>query len=528
MPPPVSTTRATMRHALIYSGAAIASRVIGLLMLPLYAHALRGHGYAVIGMLDVGLNFLVSLLAYGMQGAIIRLYHDEKDPARKRVVVSTGIILIAAVTAVLVLPLMLFSRPLAALLVADAGLSHLVIMALFSFSFEMVGQAAVSWLLIRSRSKLLGVLSLARLLLGVALNIELILRRGMGLDGYFIAGLVVNLASAVAFVALAVHGCGRRYDREISRRIRDLLLPLVPGSLASWAGRQAERVLARGLISLESVGILEMAYRFPILIAMVVTTPFMQSWDTRRFEIADEPGAPQTIARMFTYFSFLVIWVGLVMAVVIRPVLELLTPPEFHLAYRLARVEIVTTILQGMQFHLMFGLAYAKNTVMISKLRGGAAVIKVLLSWYFIAKWGIYGAALSAAVMGLLALVLDYHYSQRHYRLPLEWRTLGLIIAVAGGIFLWLVNWDVTTTALFGWVDGTLMPRLQAAIADSFLGDWRDGRLARELATRSQPITEIVLKGLFAAAFGLLLPALHQPTRDRWLGAARRRVLRRA
>lgn len=527
MLPPVSTTRATLRHAIVYSGAALASRAIGLLMLPLYAHALRGHGYAVIGMLDVGLSFLASLLAFGLQGAIVRLYHDEKDPARKPVVVSTGTILIGVATGVLVLPMMLLSKPLASLLVADAALAHLVILALISFLIDMVGQAAAAWLLIRSRSQLMGVISLAKLLLGVALNIELILRRGLGLDGYFVAGLLVNLAGAIVFVALAVRDCGTRYDREISGRIRSLMLPLVPGALAGWLGRQAERVLARGLISLESVGILEMAYRFPVMISLVITTPFIQSWDTRRFEIADQPDAPQTIARMFTWFTFIIVWVGLVMAVVIQPVLELLTPPEFHMAYRIARIEIITTILQGMHAHLVFGLFYAKATATISKLRIITTVAKLLLSWVFIASWGINGAALSAAVMGLIALSLDFHFSQKHYRLPMEWRKLGVIIGVALAVFFVLANWDVKATALFGWIDGSLMPRLQDALAGTPLAEWRDGRLVRALRDNSEPLTGILLKGVIAACFGALLPFVHRPLRDKWLAAARRLVVRR-
>lgn len=140
---------------------------------------------------------------------------------------------------------------------------------------------------------------------------------------------------------------------------------------------------------------------------------------------------------------------------------------------------------------------------------------------------GIYGAAFSAAVMGAVGLAADFHYSEKHYKLPLEWRTLGVITAAAVATFLWLVNWDITTTALFGWVDGSLMPRLQAALADSVLADWREGRLVHELADHSKPVTEILLKGMFAAGFGTLLPIVHPPTRTKWLAAAQRRVSRR-
>ena len=38
----MSTTRATMKHAAVYSAAAMAGRLIGFIMLPFYAHILRG------------------------------------------------------------------------------------------------------------------------------------------------------------------------------------------------------------------------------------------------------------------------------------------------------------------------------------------------------------------------------------------------------------------------------------------------------------------------------------------------------
>jgi O-antigen/teichoic acid export membrane protein len=518
-----STTRATMKHAAVYSAAAMAARLIGFIMLPFYAHVLRGHGYAVIGMLDVGLGFLLSLLVYGMQGSIIRLYHDEKDPARKPVVVSTGIILIGAVTAVVTIPLMVFSKPIAALLIDDAGLNHLVILALLAFNFDMVGQAASSWLLVRSRSAQMAGLSLLRLVLGLSLNIYLILIKGMGLDGYFISSLSVNVFSCVIFVGIALRDCGRGFDPEIARTIRSFLVPLMPGSIASWVGRQVERIMAKSLINLESVGILEMGYKFPVLISMMVITPFMRSWETRRFEIADQPGAPQTIAGMFTYYIFILCWVGVLLAVVIKPVLEMLTPPEFHLAYRIARVEIVTVILQGAYYHLLFGLAYAKDTKTISNLRTGTAAFKIVLSWFFISTWGIYGAAYSAAVTGVVTAILTFRYSQRHYRLPLQWGALAFVVGSAAMVFLLATRWDVTATTAYAWLDTQVLPAVSDGLGRTFLGSWKDGKYVQVLAERSGLLAEIALRGTTAACYAVLVPAIHPPTRTRFLTRLRQR-----
>ncbi len=512
----MSTTRATMKHAAVYSAAAMAGRLIGFVMLPFYAHILRGGGYAVIGMLDVGLGLLLSLLVYGLQGSIIRLFHDEKDPARKPVVVSTGIILIGSATALLTVPLIIFARPISAFLLDDADLSRLTIMALLSFNFDMMGQAASSWLLVRSRSAQMAGLSLMRLFVGLSLNIYLILIKGMGLDGYFISSLVVNFLSCLVFVGIAFRGCGHEFDPKIARTIRRFLLPLIPGSIASWIGRQVERILAKTLINLESVGIMEMGYKFPVLISMMIIKPFMQSWETRRFEIADQTDAPRDIARMFTYFIFILAWVGLIMAVVIKPLLEVLTPPEFHIAYRIARVEIVTIILMGAYRHLIFGLAYAKDTATISKLRIGTSTFKVALSWFFISTWGIYGAAFSAAVTGLISVILVFHFSQKKYPLRLEWGPLAVMIVCGGGLFLWLNRWDFTTTGAFHMLHEQFLPWVTNGVAQTFLGSWKEGKLITALGERTLPVAEIILKGSVAACFIIVLPIIHPTTRQKW------------
>jgi len=511
----MSTTRATMKHAAIYSAAAMAGRAIGFIMLPFYAHVLRGHGYAVIGMLDMALGFLLSLLVYGLQGSIIRLYHDEKDPARKPVVVSTGIILIGVTTAMLTIPAMVFSRPIAAFLIDDANLSHLVILALLSFNFDMIGQSASSWLLIHSRSTQMASLSLMRLFVGLSLNIYLILIRGMGLDGYFISSLTVNALSCVVFVGIAWRDCGAQFDREIAATIRRFLLPLMPGSIASWIGRQVERVMAKGLINLESVGILEMGYKFPVLISMMVIRPFMRSWVTRRFEIADQPGAPETIARMFTYFFFIITWIGLIMATVIKPVLIILTPPEFHIAYRIARVEILTIILRGVGLHLIFGLTYAKDTATISKIQTGTSVFKVILSWFFISNWGIYGAAFSAAVTRLISDIIVFTFAQRRYHLSLQWKSLALMTAVAGGLFIGLNLWDPANTAAYAVLQDHFVPLMQDAVGATFLANWKDGKLITVLGERAAPMAEMILKGGIAALYVLILPVIHAETRNK-------------
>jgi len=519
----MSSTKETMKHAGIYSTAAMLGKMVGFLMLPFYAHILRGDGYAVIGMLDAGLALLISLLGYGIRGTVIRLYHDQESPGQQRAVVSTGIHLILAATILLTVPLMVFSRPISALLLDNPDHSRLMVMSLIGLIFEMGGQGAASWLLIRSQSIKFAAVNLFRLIMGLSLNIWLIVILNLGLDGYFISAVVTSVLCNSLLLYYAYRDCGTGFDRPISRQILNFLVPLIPGNLISFASQQAERYLVKFQIDLASVGILEMGYKFPVIIVQFVTTPFMQSWNTRRFEIADQEGADRRIGQMFTYFLFLIVFVGLVMAVVIRPVLVILTPPEFHAAYRIAWAEILTLILSGVYYHLTFGLLYAKHTHTLTLIRGWTSVIKVGLSWWLISTWGIAGAAWSAAVMAAVAAGIGYRTSQRRYRILMEWQKLISVCGLALGMFFLINRWDPADTAVFRLISTKWLVALIDWIASTPLGEWKDGKLPIVLAARAAPLTEVLLKALAAAPYGLILIVVHDGARQRLVNLIRRR-----
>lgn len=510
-----SSVRDTMKHAGIYSTGAMLGKVLSFLMLPFYAHILRDSGYAVIGMLDAGMALLVSMLAYGTRGASVRLYHDQTDPALKPVVISTGNTIILVTATLLAVPLMIFARPVAGFLLDNPDHDHLLILSLISFILEMGGQAASAWLLIQSQSIKFAAINLLRLVVGLGLNIYLIVILQLGLEGYFVSVVISSALANGLLLYFAYRDCGRRLDRNVARQFRQWMLPLIPGNMVSFASRQIERYLVKFQIDLNSVGLLEMGYKFPVLIAELVTTPFMQSWNTRRLEIAEDDGADRRIGEMFTFYLALALLVGLVMAVVIRPVLIILTPPEFHAAYRIAQVEIATIILNGVYMHVIFGLFYAKHTGTLARIRGWTSALKVGLAYGCISLWGIAGAAWSAAIIGLISVLLGFNLAQRRYKVQYPWPRILLLLGLAGAGFLLLGTWDPAGSPPHDLLVDSWLPALRSGIDATPLGTWKDGKVGMLLAERTGPIAEVLIKGLLAALFALVLPAVHDGSRRR-------------
>jgi len=84
------------------------------------------------------------------------------------------------------------------------------------------------------------------------------------------------------------------------------------------------------------------------------------------------------------------------------------------------------------------------------------------------------------------------------------------------GIFLGLNHWAFANSRAFHFLDGQAMPWLQDVLGRTFLGAWKDGKLINALGTRSPQIAEIILKGVLAAGFLVVLPIIHPTTRRRW------------
>jgi len=512
----MSTIRSTFRHASVYTMAAVLGKLISFFMLPFYAHILQDVGYGVIGMIDTTLAFLMGLLAYGARGGIVRLYHEHPE-GRKNEVVSTGFLLVGMTVFALVGLLLPFSGLISRGLLGDSKYAILLVMALVGFALELTGQAASSILLIQRRSLFYSGVGMLRLFVGLGLNIWLVVILRWDLYGYFLSSLLTSLISNVIFIVAALRICGRRFDHGTARELIRFQLPLIPGNLASFVSRQVERILVRYQIDLASLGVLEMGYKFPVLISLLVTQPFMRSWNTTRTEIADEPGAPRQIGQMFSFFLALVVFGGLLIAVNIKTVLHLLTPPEFWPAYRIARIDVLALILTGCYYHVSFGLYYAKDTATMSKLRAATSVVKVLLSYLFIRFWGLYGAAWSAFITALILATAGGVLAQRRYRIELEWRKIAAVVGWAVVLFLLLTRTDLRVLGAWRWLDGTALPQLVDILSRTPVGSWKDGKVMALLSERSALTADLVLQVLFCFGYLAIVPALHSETRRRLL-----------
>lgn len=446
-----SLAQVTFRHAAIYSFANLLGKAIGFILLPLYAHALGADGYGVIGMVDASISLLSSLLAYGYQNAITRFYHEQTDE-QKLLTVSTGYWVNFGTSLILVGLALLGSPFLADLMLGSVDHTLLLCMAFLAFFMDMAIQAAGSILTIQQRSLTYSAFGLFRLICGIFFNIFFILWLEWGLYGYFLSSVLTSLFHFIVIQHFCFKKCGTGFNRDLAREMVRFQLPFIPGALISYASRQTERIILRVVESIEKVGVLEMAYKFPSLITLLIHQPFMTAWNTERIRLSQEDpvAAAKKIGDMFTLSLFSLVFFALLIALCIQDILILLTPREFWEAERIARIECITLVIACAVQHVSFGYLHQKDSKSWAMLNSVVSIGKIFFSVFFITWMGILGAAYSALLGAIVLLGFSLAGGQKRFAINYH-HGINLMLVSAAFMIFFVTEW--TADDLMRWAE---------------------------------------------------------------------------
>jgi len=513
-----------MKHAAIYSAAAALGKVLGFLMLPIYAHAFGSDGYGVLGMLEVSTTLLLSLFVGTFCAGIMRIYHEE-PPERQDKVVPTGTVMMLLLALVILAVTWPLATPISQLLFGTPKHAILVRLAFAALFFDMTSSTAGMILVIRRHSATNSIIGLLRILLFLSLNVYLIVVREMGLLGFYISTLVASCLAGLVLFGISTAQCRLHFDKEIARKLLRFHWPTMPGNLVNWIGGQIEKVVVRFGIGIGGVGILTMGYRLPLLIPTIVVVPFMASWNTKRMELAEagHPDTPRRLGSMYTTFLFLILFAGLLIAANVDTLLRLLTPIEFWPAARISRVLVLKSVLASSYLYLNFGLFFAKDMKTFSTIRGVTAALSVVLSIVFVGLWGIAGAAYAACCVSAVKLAWGGSIAQKRYHIPIEKQRVATLVGVALLLYALIAHGPLQTLPGLDPVIQRGVEQLVRLAQDSPLASWRSGRVVEGLQAGTDDILLLIAKSAYCLLFGLLAPVAHRGLWGRVRGRFRTR-----
>jgi O-antigen/teichoic acid export membrane protein len=428
--------RQLVGQSAVYGLGGLISRVLAVLLLPLYTAYLDPGDLGKVGVVTALNAVLVTVLRGGISSAFFRFWFDSPEPERRRTVLRTSFwYTMGAATFGLVVG-WIFAAPIADALALD-GEDWLVRAAFVGLWAQMNYEQLTAVFRVEQRAWGFLVASLANVAITIGATIVLVVFLDEGALGVIAGNFTGTLAVYLALLGYRREQLGLEFDRRLLSAMQRFGWPLVPSALALIAINFSDRLFIARLASLAEVGRYELGVRIASAMVLLLSA-FRMAWPGFAFSIEDEGEAKRTYAFVLTYLVALASWVALALGLLAPWLVKLLAPTNeaFWPGQRVvAPLAFAATLFAGYVV-VSIGIGRARRTGFNWVVTGTAAAVNIALNLTLVPKYGMEGAA-TAAVAGFAVLfVFMALYAQRIYPVPYQWRRVSTALAAAAALTL--------------------------------------------------------------------------------------------
>ena len=419
---------------MIYGLGGLVSRILAVLLLPLYTRYLTPADYGKVETLIALTTVVGIVLRFGIHSAFFRFYFDSPDPEARRLVLRTSFwFTMGMATAGLVAGLLL-SAPISAALFGSSDDAELVMAAFVGLWAGMNYEQLTSLFRVEERSVAFVAASLTNVLLRMGTTVLLVVVFDEGALGVVVGNFTGTLLVYLALLGYRREQLGLQFDRELLRRMNKFGLPLVPSGLALWALTFSDRFFLARIAGQEDVGRYSLGVRIASAMVLLLAA-FRMAWPAFAYSIEDEREARRTYAFVLTYLLYVSCWLSLALGVLAPWIVKVLARnEEFWPGADVVAPLAFAGALWGAYTVVAIGIGRLRRTQFNWVVTGSAALVSVVLNLLLIPEYGIRGAAAASLTAFTVMFVAMAVYSQRLYPVPYQWRRVCTVILTAAAL----------------------------------------------------------------------------------------------
>ncbi len=418
------------KHSAIYGLGGLVSRVLAILLLPLYTRYLSPSDYGAIETLVAASAVLVTLLRAGISSAFFRFYFDaEDDTGRTRVVRTAFWFTMTMSTAALIAGLAV-AGPISQLLFSSGDRAGLVRAAFIGLWAQMNFEQITSLFRVEERSLQFAVASISNVLITIVMTIVLVVGFNQHALGVIVGNFIGTLAVYIVLLAYRRYQLGLEFDRRLLREMNRFGLPLVPAAIFLWGINFSDRLFLVRYVGQDEVGLYSIGVRLASAIVFLQFA-FRTAWPAFAYSIKSDDEAKQTYAWVLTYLVLITCWISLALGVLSPWLARLLTKPEFYGGARVVSLLAFAGVAFTAYTVVAIGVGRARKTQFNWVVTGVAAALNIGMNFVLVPRYGMIGAAISTAAAYSAMFVLMTLNAQRVFPAPYQWRRVATAAGVA-------------------------------------------------------------------------------------------------
>ncbi len=418
------------KHSAIYGLGGLVSRILAVLLLPLYTHYLSRSDYGQIETLVALVTVLTIVLRFGISAAFFRFYFDADDDNGRRLVLRTSFWFTMTMATLGLVAVVALATPISNWLFGEPEAANLVRASAVALWAQMNYEQMSSLFRVEERSVAFVIASLTNVVLTVAGTVLLVVVLDRGPLGVIVGNFTGTLIVYLALLGYRREQLGLQLDRGLLRRMNRFGMPLVPSALFLWVTNFSDRFFLVKLTDTAEVGLYSVGVRIASAMVLLLTA-FRMAWPAFAYSIKSDDEAKRTYAWVLTYLVVLTAWIATALTLLSPWLVDWLTAPEFSSASRVVGPLAFAAVSFGGFIVISIGIGRARRTQFNWVITGIAAVVNVALNLTLIPVYGMMGAAVATVAAYTVMFAGMAWWAQRIFPVPYQWRRVLTAAAAA-------------------------------------------------------------------------------------------------
>jgi len=430
--------RSTFKHSFIYSLGNLATKIVGLILIPIYTNEtyLTTTDYGVFGIMEVLSQILVAVMGFSIYSGFNRWYWDKNHAHLQKPLYFTSTIAVLVVSMVLFIAGLLSAGQISQILFQTTDYKLLISIVFLASFIQANFILPLSLMKLQSKSKLFSLINIIKLTITLLSTIYFVVILKKGIVGIYLGQIIGGSITFVLTLKYIFKNIQVHFVKNVAREMFNYSFPLMFTSIMASLLSAFDRFSLNYLSTLENVGIYSLGFKLANTIKVFITSSVVMALNPIRLKKINDPNNGRFYSKILTYFSFGLMIVVLAFSLFSYEIIEVFSSSDKYLPAS----SIVPFIALGLFFGMMkdnvnIGLIIKKKTKIIGSITLFTVVINLILNILMIPVWGIIGAASSTLLSQIIFFIVIYYFAQKQYRVPYEIRKIIIILITGGGLY---------------------------------------------------------------------------------------------
>jgi O-antigen/teichoic acid export membrane protein len=439
--------RSLVKHSGIYSIGNILSRSIGIILIPVYTSVITIAEFGIYAIFEAIIFFAESIFHFGLPNALFKWLNKDEFKNHSKDILFTTLLAMFLISLILILPVYFLKTNISYLFSDSAELQYSILVSAMIVGVKIINRISLSFIRFKEKSIFFVIVNVGHFFIQLLSTIYFVIYLELGVLGILLGILCGELFAVILQIPFLLNNIRLKFRYNEIYKMFKFGFPLAFSDIASKILMISDRLILGALTNMGIVGIYSLGYKFANLLYTLIGQAFNNSYIPFAWKKLNDPDAKEFYSKSLTYFTLIMFWTGLFIAVFSKGIIHLFAKdPSYWDAYKIIPIIILAKAIRSQFIILKMGFQFTNRTKMVAYIISLCTALHLSLNFLLIPIFSMMGAAYATLIAFLCITISGYYYSQKYFPVNYEWKRIFTIITTAISIYFISTFFDPLST----------------------------------------------------------------------------------